>query len=205
MSCNRSSGMSNSDRSRWKLTEQQWFEFEITVYNIHSAATWRRWPNDKKVWSGQGLATEYTWRSRSWRWLLVADPENNTQGLGAKMHSSNEATQRYPQRQASPTSKYQFFETPETIARTGLWGWACTCRSCWFPDLVSMSCCAGAGSLGAALWRHTYEMGKKNFANPCLSVVVAKCWFYGLWCETELMCSVFTAILTLMTGYLTVY
>ena len=26
------------------------------------------------------------------------------------MHSSNEVTQRCPQRQASPTSKYQFFE-----------------------------------------------------------------------------------------------
>ena len=89
MSCSRSSGISNSDRSRWKLTEQQWFEFGLTVYNIHSAATWRRWPNDKKVWSGQSLATKYTWRSRSWRWLLAADPENNTQGLGEKMHSSN--------------------------------------------------------------------------------------------------------------------
>ena len=37
-------------------------------------------------------------------------PENNTQGLGEQMHSSNEATQRCPQRHASPTSKYQFFE-----------------------------------------------------------------------------------------------
>ena len=36
--------------------------------------------------------------------------EKNTQGLGEQMQSSNEATQRYPQRQASTTSKYQFFE-----------------------------------------------------------------------------------------------
>ena len=40
-------------------------------------------------------------------------PENNTQGLGEQMHSSNEVTQRCPQRRASPTSKYQFFERPE--------------------------------------------------------------------------------------------
>ena len=61
----RSSSMSKSDRSRWKFTEQTWFEFELTLYNIHSAATWHRWHNDKKIWSGQSQATEYTFRSRS--------------------------------------------------------------------------------------------------------------------------------------------
>ena len=40
----------------------------------------------------------------------IPTPENNTQGLGEQMHSRNEATQRCPQRHASPTSKYQFFE-----------------------------------------------------------------------------------------------
>ena len=30
-------------------------------------------------------------------------PENNIQGLGEQMHSSNEATQRCPQTQAAPT------------------------------------------------------------------------------------------------------
>ena len=54
----------------------------------------------------------YTWHSSSWRWHSSADPtpENNTRGLGEQMHSSNEATQRCPQRHASPTSIYQFFE-----------------------------------------------------------------------------------------------
>ena len=33
---------------------------------------------------------------------------NNIQGLGEKMHYSNEVRQRCPQRQASRTSKYQF-------------------------------------------------------------------------------------------------
>ena len=39
--------------------------------------------------------------------------ENNTLGLAEQMHSSNKATQRCPQKQASPTSKYQFFESHE--------------------------------------------------------------------------------------------
>ena len=36
--------------------------------------------------------------------------ENNTQGLGEQMDSSNKATQTCPESHASPTSKYQFFE-----------------------------------------------------------------------------------------------
>ena len=28
-------------------------------------------------------------------------------------------------------------------------------------------------------WRHTYVMDMEHFANPSLSVVVAKCWFLG--------------------------
>ena len=81
MSCSRCSGISNSDRRRWKLTEQTMIRVELTLHNIHRAvyihdvrATWRRWHNDKNPWSGQSLATEYTWRSSSWRWHLEADP-----------------------------------------------------------------------------------------------------------------------------------
>ena len=32
-----------------------------------------------------------------------------------------------------------------------------------------------AGCLGPEGWRHTYEMDMEHFANPSLSVVVAKC------------------------------
>ena len=53
-----------------------------------------------------------------------------------------------------------------------------TCRSCWFSDLVALSC-AGVGSLGPEGWRHTFEMDMEHFANPSLSVVIAKCWFIG--------------------------
>ena len=61
-----------------------------------------------------------------------------------------------------------------------LWSLICvTCRSCWFPDLVALSCCAGEGSLRPEVCRHTYEMDMEHFANPSLRVVVAKCWFLG--------------------------
>ena len=46
-------------------------------------------------------------------------------------------------------------------------------------------------------WLHSYEMVMEHFANPNLSVVVAKCWFLG--CEVydrTVMCSVFTTTLT---------
>ena len=47
-------------------------------------------------------------------------PENNTQGLGEPMHNSNEAAQRCPQRHASPTSKYHFFERHEMVFKCEL-------------------------------------------------------------------------------------
>ena len=40
-------------------------------------------------------------------------------------------------------------------------------------------CCAGEGSLGPEGWRHTYVVDMEHFANPSLSVAVAKCWFLG--------------------------
>ena len=71
-----------------------------------------------------------------------------------------------------------------------LWSQIClTRRSCWFPDLVSLTFCTGVGCLGPDGWRHTCEMDTEHFANLNLSVVVAKCYFGGLWCETELLCN----------------
>ena len=54
-------------------------------------------------------------------------------------------------------------------------------------------CCVGAICLGPMGWQHTYEMVTEHFANPNMSVVVAKCW---LWRETEPLCVVFIATLT---------
>ena len=60
------------------------------------------------------------------------------------------------------------------------WSQICvTCRSRWFPDSVALSCCAGARSLGPEGCLHTYEMVTEHFANPNVSVVVAKCSFLG--------------------------
>ena len=30
--------------------------------------------------------------------------------------------------------------------------------SCWFPDLLTLSCCAGVGCLEPERWLHTYKM-----------------------------------------------
>ena len=88
-----------------------------------------------------------------------------------------------------------------------LWSQICvTCRSCWFPDSVAQSCCAGARCLGLEGWLHTYEMVKEHFANQNLSVVVAKYWFwvFVVWGRT-IMCSVFSTTLTFMAGSFIVY
>ena len=93
-----------------------------------------------------------------------------------------------------------------------LWSLICvTCRSCWFPDLVALSCCAGEGCLGPEGWWHTYEMNMEHFANPSLSVVVAKCSFLGfvewdrtyvfsLYCNPDLDDWIFDYLLTSMAA-----
>ena len=88
-----------------------------------------------------------------------------------------------------------------------LWSQICvTCRFCWFIDLVALPCCAGAGCLVPEGWRHVYEMDMEHFASPRLSVVVAKYCFLGFVVQDRTyMCSAVTAILTKMTGFLTVY
>ena len=93
-----------------------------------------------------------------------------------------------------------------------LWSLICvTCQSCWSPDLVALSCCAGEGCLGPEGWQHTYEMDMEHFANPSLSVVVTKCWFLGfvVWDRTyvlnfyynpDLDDRIFDCLLTLMAA-----
>ena len=62
-----------------------------------------------------------------------------------------------------------------------LWSQICvTCRRCWFPVSVALSRCVGARCLRPVGWLHTFEMVTEHFANPNLSVVVAKCCFLGL-------------------------
>ena len=76
-----------------------------------------------------------------------------------------------------------------------LWSQICVmCQSCWFPDLVALSCCAGAGCLEPEGWRHPYEIDMEHFTNLSLSVVVAKFGFLGfVERDRTYMCIVFTA------------
>ena len=44
------------------------------------------------------------------------------------------------------------------------------------------------GKMPRARGMAAFEMVTEHFANPNLSVVVGKCWFWGLWCGTESLC-----------------
>ena len=65
------------------------------------------------------------------------------------------------------------------------------------PGFGRLSCCVGARCLGPVGWLHTFTMVTENFANPNLSVVVAKCWFLVFVVrDRTFMCTVFIATLT---------
>ena len=51
---------------------KQLFEFQWTLHNIHSPETWRRWHNDKKLWSVRPRSPDQTWRPLCWRWRSAA-------------------------------------------------------------------------------------------------------------------------------------
>ena len=88
-----------------------------------------------------------------------------------------------------------------------LWSQICvTCRRCWFMVYVALSCCVGSRCIGPVGWLHTFEMVTEHYANPNLSVVVAKCWFLGFVVRARtFMCTAFIATLTKTTGFLIVY
>ena len=67
----------------------------------------------------------------------------------------------------------------------------------WFLDSVALSCCVGVRCLGPEGWLHMLKMVTEHFANPNLSVVVAKCWFLGCVVSDRIfMCTVFITTLT---------
>ena len=78
-----------------------------------------------------------------------------------------------------------------------LWSQICfMCRSCWFPDSVTLSCCAWERCLGPEGWLHMYEVVTEYFTIPNLSVVAVKCWFSVFVVCDRTFISVFTATLT---------
>ena len=95
--------MSNSDRSRWKLTEP------CTTYTVQQHDvddTTSRKSDQDKAWSPNAPGAR---KAEDDIQQETPTPESNTEGFGEQMHSGNEETQRCPQRHASPTSKYQSF------------------------------------------------------------------------------------------------
>ena len=109
MSCSRSSVMSNSDRSRWKLTEQTMIRVRINLlqHTKYSNMTLMTHRPEILIRAPSARVPEDDIQQQT------PTPDNNTQGLREQMHSSNEATQRCLQRHASPSSKFQFFERHE--------------------------------------------------------------------------------------------
>ena len=74
-----------------------------------------------------------------------------------------------------------------------------------------MSCCAKAGCLRPEGWWHMYEIYMDHFANPSLSVVVAKFWLFrfavldstyvfSLYCNPHLDHCIFDCLLTSMAA-----
>ena len=61
---------------------KQWFLFELTLYNRHSPATWRRWHRDNKPRSGKAWPpnTPGAQESEGDVQLLTSTQENYTQG-----------------------------------------------------------------------------------------------------------------------------
>ena len=51
-----------------------------------------------------------------------------------------------------------------------------TCRSCWFPDLVALSCCAGEGCLGpegqGICTRWMFSISQPKFECGCCKMLV---------------------------------
>ena len=105
MSWCRSSGLWTMTEADGSSLNKHWFELQLTLYNIHSAVIWRRWHNHQKLWSGQSLATEYTWRLKSWIFFPLL--------------RSNEATQKGSTKTRFTNFKIPIiWETLETIPRT---------------------------------------------------------------------------------------
>ena len=86
------------------------------------------------------------------------------------------------------SSQYVILLCSETFTVLLLCSQICvTCRSCWFLDLVALSC-AGARCLGPEGRLCMCETDMEHSTNPNLSTVVANGGFEGLWCVTELLC-----------------
>ena len=117
MSCSCSSGMSNSYKSRWKLTVQTMIRVRINfVQHTQRSKMTSMTQRQKTLMKAEPACPPNASGAREAEDGIQQQPptsENNSQGLGGQMQKQHEATQRCSQRHASPTSKYQFFERHE--------------------------------------------------------------------------------------------
>ena len=90
----RSSGCQSLTKADGSLLNKQWLEFELTLYNIHSATTWRQWKNDNnfdqgKAWHRIHIAFEklrMRFRSRPPHWRTILEDWENKCILATKQH-----------------------------------------------------------------------------------------------------------------------
>ena len=112
MSSSRSTAMSNSDKSRCKLTEQTMIRVRINLvqHSQYSNMTSMTQGQETLIRAKFGHRTQLaleklkmTFSSRTQHWRsILQDWENKCIDIATKQH-------RCPQRHASPTLKYQFF------------------------------------------------------------------------------------------------
>ena len=88
---------------------------------------------------------------------------SNVQGLAGNLNDLTVVSSQYDILLCSETLVSDMRHMPELLV----------------PGFGALSYCAGEGCLGLKGWRHTYEVDMEHFANPSLSVVVAKCCFLG--------------------------
>ena len=88
---------------------------------------------------------------------------SNVRGLGGNLSDLTVASSQYDILLCSETLVSDMRQVSEVLV----------------PVSVALSFCVGVRCLGSVGWLSTFEMVTANFANPNLSVVVAKCWFSG--------------------------
>ena len=111
MSSGRSSEMSNSSRSRWKLAEQTVIRIRINLVQhtkpSHTTSVTRQ---ETLIGTKIGHRIHLALKKLKLGSIVLPTSENNTQVLGERIQNGNEVTQRCPQIYVSPTSKYKFSE-----------------------------------------------------------------------------------------------
>ena len=119
-------GMSNSSRSRFKLAEQTVIRVRINLvqHTKPSHMTSMKPRQETLIRTKPGHRIHLALRSWSDIQQLTPTPENNTQGFGEQMESSNEVTQRCPQIYVSPWVAALVVRWPGAIVRSCLWSTA---------------------------------------------------------------------------------